>query len=75
MSDPMFGDNGSWTPPAKPRTRPEPITFHATVDKVQTLANGSIRVALDIDGIEADQALKLVKLKGHMLGVAIVKED
>lgn len=50
----------------------EPITFHASVDKVQTLKNNDVRVTLDVDQAEMDAALKLAKLKGHRLGIAIV---
>lgn len=53
----------------------EPITFHATVAKVQTVIDGGVRVTLDVPESEAIAAFELVHLRERVLGVAIVEED
>ncbi len=53
----------------------EPITFRATVNKVQTVVDGGVRVTLDVPESEAQAAFELAKLRECVLGVAIVRED
>ena len=53
----------------------EPITFHATVNKVQTVVDGGWRVTLDVPESESASILELAKLREQVLGVAIAQED
>lgn len=53
----------------------EPITFHATVNKVQTVVDGGVRVTLDVPESDSQAAFELAKLRECVLGVAIVRED
>ena len=53
----------------------KPITFHATVHKVQTVIDGGVRVTLDVPESDAKAAFELVHLRDQVLGIAIAKGD
>lgn len=50
------------------------ITFKAHFAKLTTLADGSIRLALDLSPIEFMEAAKVVTMQGRTFQVALVPE-
>ena len=66
---------GEWHRPQEKEERVVAITFKAEVAKVQTMADGGVRVVLDLgeDGRRVMEALTECKQQGYYLAIEAIK--